>query len=202
MKAFISNFVTLAVFAFAVFVYFFNLMPNVERLSADISSLPWLAAVVGLSLFVVKCLSPIIPMGVIYMLCGYLLSPWAALAVCNVGNALCFSFSYYEGYNKNAQSPALISALSYNSKRGFFPAFFLHCIRFFPCHTAGVYLGAARLPFWEYLFGSVLGALPTVLLSISIASSFTTPTPRIWIGIAAVTATTILGMVFIKYQNR
>lgn len=202
MKGLAGNLTALTATALVAAVFCFDLMPDVVGAFTGLAERPAAAFLTALGLFALKCLAPIIPMGIIYMLCGYMFSPWAALSVCTAGNAICFACSYCEGLASDAESLPIVSAISESCKGGFFPSFFLHCIRFFPCHTAGVYLGAARLPFFEYLLGSLLGALPTVLLSLSLSTAFTFPTPRIWIGLAAVAATTVTGLIFLKCQNK
>ncbi len=162
---------------------------------------PWQAAAASAALFFLKCLLPIIPMGLVYVACGLLLPPGKALFMCVFGNALCFTVSYFAGVKRRGRGIPLIAAISDGGKNGFFASFFLHCIRFFPCHTAGVYLGAAGLPFFEYLAGSLLGAMPTVILSLSVAGSFPHLSLGVWISLAAVAATTALGLVYLKCRR-
>lgn len=202
MKRRLSNYLTLAAVAVAAAFYICGLIPRCSAISAYASIYPYRAALICLALYCFKCFVPLLPIGGLYMLCGYMFPPTGALLLCTVGNAICFSAAYYEGTKSGAKSPVLLSAISTNGKHGFFPAFFLHCIRFFPCYAAGVYLGAAHLPFCEYLLGSLLGALPTVLLSLSLCSALPYPSPQTCVAFATVTATTILGFLFIKHRKK
>lgn len=202
MKRRLSNIFTLAAACVAAVFYICGLIPQYGAISAYASVHPYRAALICLALYCFKCFVPLLPIGALYMLCGCMFSPQTALLLCTVGNAICFSGAYIEGAKGSAKSPVLISAISDNGKHGFFPAFFLHCIRFFPCYAAGVYLGAAHLPFGEYLLGSLLGALPTVLLSLSLCSALPHPSVQMSVAIATVFATTIWGFLFIKYRKK
>lgn len=202
MKDRLSNIVTLVLLAAATFFYIRGFVPQYGSVLHFATERPLPAAVFCLGLYGIKSFVPLLPMGALYMLCGCMFPLPTALLLCTVGNTICFSAAYYDGSKGGAKSPVLLSALSGNGRHGFFPAFFLHCIRFFPCYAAGVYLGAAHLPFGEYLLGSLLGALPTVLLSLSLCSDLPHPSPRIWIAVGAVALTTALGILFLKYRKK
>lgn len=202
MKRRLSNILTLAAIAVAAVFYICGLIPQHGAVAVYASNHPYGAALICLALYCFKCFVPLLPIGALYMLCGCFFPPFRALLLCTFGNAICFSGAYIEGVKGNTKSPVLISAISDNGKHGFFPAFFLHCIRFFPCYAAGVYLGAAHLPFGEYLLGSLLGALPTVLLSLSVSSALPHPSAQVCVAFATVLATTIWGFLFIKYRKR
>lgn len=202
MKRQLSNLLTLAALVVAAVFYISGLIPQHGAISAYASSHPYRAALICLALYCLKCLVPLLPTGALYMLCGYMFTPPVALFLCTVGNTICFGAAYYEGARSGAKNPVLLSAISTNGKHGFFPAFFLHCIRFFPCYAAGVYLGAAHLPFGEYLLGSLLGALPTVLLSLSLCSALPHPSPQACVAFGTVIMTTFLCFLFIKHRKK
>ncbi len=166
MKNAFYNFATLLVLTVFLLIYYLGLASNAKLLSDEIAKNNAVGLLVCAALFVLKCFTLFIPMGAIYAACGCLLTPWSALLICTVGNALCFSAAYYEGKSRQIKHKAFISAITENGKSGILPAFFLHCIRFFPSFTAGIYLGASGVPFWQYLLGSVLGAMPSVVISV------------------------------------
>lgn len=128
-----------------------------------------IALILCLSLFITKCFVKFIPIGLIYFCCAYVLCPMHALLLCILGNVICFCYTYYEGKRNSIKKPRVIATSTKGTSYGFISALFIHCIRFFPSHTAVTYMGAAELPFWGCLIGSIIGALPSILLSLTVA---------------------------------
>lgn len=171
-----------AAFAFFAFVLVFvalclsfGLVTVRGIFSFSLSETPTAAFLVTLSLFLFNCAAGVVPLGVLYLACGYVLSPRRALCMCVFGSALCFAAFYCEGRRRGKCRTVLIFSPPEGGRRTLFAAFFLHCVRLFPSRAAGLCLGAAGLPFWAYLAGSLLGALPTILFSLSLARSLTRP---------------------------
>lgn len=181
-------------------MYCFHKISDAKTIAMAITQSQPIAFFVCISLFIVKCFVPYFPIGCIYIFCGYTLDPCLALITCTAGNALCFSFSYIEGRKSKTKSP-LIAIVAKNEKSGFVPALFIHCIKFFPCHSAGIYMGAVGLPFRGYLLGSIIGATPTVLLSLSIADALPHFTFKLCLSLVAVILVTIICCIYQSQQH-
>lgn len=105
------------------------------------------------------------PLTVVYIMCGMALPITNAFFLGILGSLMFFTFSYFFGRWKGGDS-SVVRGLSAGGKKGFLTAFVLRGVRFIPCRMAGIYMGKARLPFFGYLAGSLLGALPSMLLSL------------------------------------
>lgn len=130
-----------------------------------IAATPIRAACVIAVLFGVCALGVFPPLSFIYLLCGMVLPFRQGLIMCICGSALVFSFSYFFGKHKGASGCASVNL---PASGGFFTALVLCCVRFIPYKTVGMCMGNAGFPFWSYLLGSVLGSMPSILVSLVI----------------------------------
>jgi len=149
--------------------------PDSTQLIKYISTDIRVALLVSTALFLLKCLAFFIPTTLIYAICGYILPAPHAFVMCIIGCMLFFSFAFYSGRKTPKTKSTYITALFVNGKGGFLPALLLHCVRFIPCHTVGVYLGKTGAPYLGCLCGSVVGMLPTIAVTLSIMDSLPTP---------------------------
>lgn len=136
-----------------------------------------------LLIYAVKSLSFLIPIVVIYVAAGSMFVPFTALAVNIVGAGIVVTIPYWIGYHFGAGfAGTLLSRYKKVEKfiktregNSWFVSCFPRTIAFLPLKTISVYLGSLRVPYFKYLFGSVLGLLP-LLISVTLAgASITQP---------------------------
>lgn len=188
MKTVLSNLASFIIFGAVCFSFCFA--PELKRLALTLAEAPTAALLVTLSLFFFNCAAGIIPLSALYLVCGCVLPPLKAFFMCALGSAMCFSAFYREGKSRGKRALLFVTAPPKAGKHTLFAAFFLHCVRLFPSRAAGLCLGAAGLPFRAYLAGSLLGALPAILFSLSAARfpAGLEDTPQIWYAAAALSA--------------
>lgn len=119
------------------------------------------------ALFAVSAIGIFPPITLVHILCGIILPTKWGFALCILGNCLLFSLSYFVGKTVPAKCSSLILSLTDGGKKGFTAAFILRGIRIVPCRLTGVYMGRAGVPFFPYLAGSLLGALPGTVISVA-----------------------------------
>jgi len=142
----------------------------------------------------------VLSLPVLYIVCGFVLPPFWAAVLNAAGSVFCFSSGYFKGRRcRRVSASPIASALSRNGKSGFFPSFLFRALRFFPAAESSFYLGSARVPFMGYLFGSLLGSLPSMLLAASVSTNVV-PAGS-FNPLSVLTALlSALFMVFIKYR--
>jgi uncharacterized membrane protein YdjX (TVP38/TMEM64 family) len=132
-----------------------------------------LAVAAVLGLYCVKGFLFVIPAMLLYVSVGAAFHPlWLALAVNAGGILLELALTYGMGAFLGGQQVNRLLAgnkggrklLELQNKRGFAMLFTARFVPAFPIDFTGLYFGAARIPFWQYLAASALGLLPRVAL--------------------------------------
>jgi len=136
-----------------------------------------------LMIYAVKSLSFLIPIVVVYVAAGRMFGHVTALIINIAGAGIVVTIPYWIGYYFGAGfAGSLLSRYKkiekfIKSREG--NSWFVSClprtIPFVPLKAVSVYLGSLKVPYFKYLFGSVLGLMP-VLISVTLAgASITEP---------------------------
>ena len=146
---------------------------------------PWLAALAMLGLYLLKSVDFLMHTGVLCAISAILFPLPAAFAVNLIGLAIISAVPYFIGKNLGAPILALIRNRypklrrleSLHARGVFFFAVLLRCVGV-PVFVVGVYFGARKDDFAQYMAGSVLGMLPMMIpftLLGESAADFTSP---------------------------
>ncbi len=133
---------------------------------------PWLAALVILGLFALKSISVMLYSGILFVADGILFPLPVAILVNVIGGAIMLSIPYWIGKRTGASAVERIKGKypkaeqlgAFRSENDFFFAVILRIIGIVPCDVASMYMGAVQVSFPKYLFGSLLGILPSIVL--------------------------------------
>lgn len=151
-----------------------------------------LAVVFLLMMYAVKSLTVFMPIIILYIARGFLFPTPLALLVNITGTAITFVLPYLVGRfsaadaldRVNRKVPKLEKIISRIGGSSFFLCFILRTISCLPGDAVSMLLGAKRLPFLTYFWGSFLGTLPGIITSTLIGFSITDPTsPMFWISV-------------------
>lgn len=145
---------------------------------------PLLAAVVLLLLFGLKSMTVVFPIMVLYLTVGHLFPLWWSLPINLCGIAVCVTVPYLIG--RYAQADALSELLEKYPKaesfiiqhrsRGLFLSYFLRIITMVPGDLMSMFLGALRISYPNFLFGSIAGMAPSMIAATLAGESITQPT--------------------------
>ena len=163
----------LFIFIGAAVYYFLNKDKfTVDEILHFTPSLPLLAIAVMWALFALKSVSVFIPNPLLMMATGVMFSFPVALAVNIVGYGICLTIPYFIGIYSTSEQVAkmrakykLVSKLdAVQKKNAFWMTVLTRQFLFLPCDVISLYLGTMKINYAAYLFGSILGYLPNIVL--------------------------------------
>jgi len=157
---------------------------TVEEILNFTPSIPILAIVVMWALFAIKSVSVFIPNPLLMMASGVMFSFPLALTVNVVGYGICLTIPYFVGVYSTSEQVAklrkkykLISRLDAVQKsNAFWMTVLTRQFLFLPCDVISLYLGTMKIKYPAYLFGSILGYLPNIILYSLLGESAGDPT--------------------------
>ena len=142
-----------------------------QALSNVMPEKPWLAALVFWGCYAVKSLSVFFPLLVLYAAAGQVFTLPKAILVNIIGMVICESIPYGIGRLSGAslseklreKYPKLL-VLETLHERGSFPlAALTRAVGIVPGDLASLYFGAVKLPYFPYLWGSLIGLSPMMV---------------------------------------
>ena len=140
----------------------------------------WLAAVFLLAIYGIKSLSVFSPIIVLHIAGGFLFPPLEAILVNTVGVIIELTIPYWVGRVSGESSATKL-----------------------PGDAVSMHLGAIKIPFTKYLFGSLLGIFPGIITSTLIGTSITDPaSPMFWVSIILTVAISICSFWFYYFWRR
>lgn len=154
---------------------------------------PWLAALFLVALYAFKSLTVFFPIILLNILGGFLFSPPMAILLNTLGVAVELLIPYFIGKTsgqKNADNiiakhPKIKNMIDRLQCGSFFTAFILRAVSCLPGDAVSMFLGATKMPFMQYLLGSLVGTLPGMILATFMGTSITDPkSPTFWISTA------------------
>ena len=145
---------------------------TIEEILNFTPSLPVLAIAVMWALFALKSVSVFIPNPLLMMATGVMFSFPTALAVNTIGYGICLTIPYFVGiYSTSEHVEKLRSKYKFISKldavqktNSFWMTVLTRQFLFLPCDVISLYLGTMKIKYAAYLFGSILGYFPNIIL--------------------------------------
>jgi uncharacterized membrane protein YdjX (TVP38/TMEM64 family) len=148
-----------------------------------------LAAITIICLFMIKSLSIVLPLMVLYISSGIIFSPKWGVLVNLVGLFVSLSLPYFIGKfcGKGLIEKLLIKYKniekleSLKTKNECFFSYILRMIGILPSDIVSMSLGAMNINYIKYIFGSIVGLLPRMIATTFLGGSITEPTSPIFI---------------------
>lgn len=182
----------------AMILYFiFGEKVTVDELLNFAPNNMFLAILFLIALYAFKSLAVFFPLIILNILGGFMFSAPVALLVNTVGITVDLIIPYFIGKASGQEKansilnkhPKLKKIVDRQHKNSFFLSFLLRSISVLPGDAISMFSGASGMPFGKYLFGSVLGVLPGMVLATIMGASITNPTSTTF---AVSTALTVL----------
>ena len=138
-----------------------------------------LSAIFFFALYIVKGLTAIFPISLMRIASGYSLPMYLALLINIIGTAAAFSISYLIGryvasswVDRIANKSTTIQNFFEKQKHhDFLLCFLLRLVPCLPGYNASYYLGARKVPFIDYIVGSVTGNSLQIVISVMMGVS-------------------------------
>lgn len=156
---------------------------TIENIVSYTPSNLWLAALVFMGLYAVKSLTAVVYVKLLYLAAGLVFPLPIAIAVNILGSAVQFSLPYVLGRAGGREMadatvnryPKLGRISALRNRSNFWFSVFVRAVGLFPADPVSMYFGACSMPYVEFLLGSVVGILPTMLISAFIGTSANDP---------------------------
>lgn len=154
----------------------------------------FLAACFIILIYAVKSMSVIFPLLIIHIAAGMIFTPVTAMIVNIIGTIVAFTIPYLYGkflghrttdrlFKKHSDIAKLVDPKEYNS---FVLSLILRTIYILPCDVISIFFGVTNSRFIPYLFGSLIGNIPTMVSETLIGANANDPSsPMFWISIAS-----------------
>lgn len=182
----------------AMILYFiFGEKVTVDELLNFAPNNMFLAILFLIALYAFKSLAVFFPLIVLNILGGFMFSTPIALLVNTIGVMVDLIIPYFIGKASGQEKATSIlkkhsklkKIVNRQHKNSFFLSFLLRSISVLPGDAISMFSGASGMPFSKYLFGSVLGVLPGMVLATIMGTSINDPTSPTF---AVSTALTVL----------
>ena len=150
------------------------------------------AAIFLITMYAVKSVTIFFPIIVLNFVGGFLFPTPVALLVNVIGLLVDLTIPYWVGRLSGSgftdklceKYPKLGEIIRHQQNNEFFMTFFLRVISCLPGDAVSMYFGASKTPFWLYLFGSFMGAVPGIISATLLGTSITEPdSPMFWISL-------------------
>lgn len=153
-----------------------------------------LAALVLVAMYVLKSLSVVFPIAVLYAAGGYIFGPWWGCLVNAVGIAAGCTLQYWMGRASGSHAaerlaekhPRMRALFEAQGRSPLLAAFSARLFGIISGDIISYYFGASEVPFLPFLAGSVLGVAPGLITITVLGTSATDPrSPEFIISVAA-----------------
>ena len=183
---------------------------NVDEIIAAAPENMLLAAALLLGLYVIKSLSMVLYLKLLYVASGLLFPLGAALLLNTAGTALVLTIPFFIGRfsggelaDKIRQKHPRIQELNrLQQKNGFLFAFVTRLVGFIPADPLSLYCGASGDRFGPYFLGGMLGMAPALLLVTIAAANGENPASPGFILPVAGYALLVLAAAFLVIRRR
>ena len=145
-----------------------------------------------LLLYAVKSLTIFIPIIIMHIAGGFMFSTLLALIVNITGTAISLTSPYIVGRISgsdlvdriNRKFPKLEKTINNTQGSNFFLCFILRSVSCLPGDAISMFMGARRMPFQTYFWGSLSGTILSIITATLIGSSIANPSsPMFWISV-------------------
>lgn len=201
--------------AMALIIVFFG--AAISQISiADILNLApksfLLAALLVWGLYLLKSVSVVFPLMVLYISVGAIFPVVPALAVSAVGLLICITVPFFIGRFSGTEAvskltekyPKAKKISDFSSDNAVFTSYILRIINLLPGDIVSMVLGASGMPFSPYCIGSMLGLLPVMIPAVIAGQNIEDPLSASFLVPFAIMAALSLcsALVYAKLQKR
>lgn len=167
--------VALISFLSIIILLIFNRSGNmsIESIIEIASGNPIKSIISLFSLFAVKSLTIIVPIGSLYLASGIIFVPLKAVLINYLGLSITLTIPFTLGRWSGAEEldylrkkyPKLKQLIEMQKKNEFLASFLIRLIGWFPCDILSFYFGACKTNYIKYITSSLLGASIGVIIS-------------------------------------
>ena len=142
-----------------------------------------LAAICIIGFYVLKSLSIVFPIIVLYISAGSIFPYFWAVIVNILGIAACISVPYWIGYFSGhkftkflVKKYARVEKLNeFKHDNEWFFTFIVRLIGVLPCDIVSILMGSSKISYQKYILGSLAGMLPTMISATVVGVTITNP---------------------------
>ena len=165
-----------------------------------------MAIFIALLLFAIKGVVMFIPLSGLYLAVGAVMNDEIiALLVNLAGIVICLSIAYFNGTKITMERaeeiyrkfPKIKMLDDFESENSLLFSFLIRIFGIVPCDVVSMYCGIKKIPYKEYLLGSVAGMIPGLILTGIIGANITNPLSVPFLGSCALQLAGTLGSLYI-----
>lgn len=163
-----------------------------------------LAFLVMMLIFILKSITVVVDLKILYIVSGIVFPFPVALAVNLAGVFLCMTLSYLIGryiIRDSARSilhryPKLEKLQTLRARSDFRFACLLRAVAFLPSDPVSMYLGTVEMPYTPYISGSMIGLFPAMCVTTYLGQSIQDPgSKEFWIALTAFVLITVIAVI-------
>lgn len=165
-----------------------------------------MAIFIALLLFAIKGVVMFIPLSGLYLAVGAVMNDEIiALLVNLAGIVICLSIAYFNGTKITMERaeeiyrkfPKIKMLDDFESENSLLFSFLIRIFGIVPCDVVSMYCGIKKIPYKEFLLGSVAGMIPGLILTGIIGANITNPLSVPFLGSCALQLAGTLGSLYI-----
>lgn len=165
-----------------------------------------MAIFIALLLFAIKGVVMFIPLSGLYLAVGAVMNDEIiALLVNLAGIVICLSIAYFNGTKITMERaeeiyrkfPKIKMLDDFESENSLLFSFLIRIFGIVPCDVVSMYCGIKKIPYKEFLLGSVAGMIPGLILTGIIGANITNPLSIPFLGSCALQLAGTLGSLYI-----
>ena len=143
-----------------------------------------MAIFIALLLFAIKGVVMFIPLSGLYLAVGAVMNDEIIALIVNLtGIVICLSIAYFNGTKITMERaeeiyrkfPKIKMLDDFESENSLLFSFLIRIFGIVPCDVVSMYCGIKKIPYKEYLLGSVAGMIPGLILTGIIGANITNP---------------------------
>ena len=165
-----------------------------------------MAIFIALLLFAIKGVVMFIPLSGLYLAVGAVMNDEIIAFLVNLtGIVICLSIAYFNGTKITVERakeiyrkfPKIKMLDDFESENSLLFSFLIRIFGIVPCDVVSMYCGIKKIPYKEYLLGSVAGMIPGLILTGIIGANITNPLSVPFLGSCALQLAGTLGSLYI-----
>ena len=165
-----------------------------------------MAIFIALLLFAIKGVVMFIPLSGLYLAVGAVMNDEIiSLLVNHAGIVICLSIAYFNGTKITMERaeeiyrkfPKIKMLDDFESENSLLFSFLIRIFCIVPCDVVSMYCGIKKIPYKEFLLGSVAGMIPGLILTGIIGANITNPLSIPFLGSCALQLAGTLGSLYI-----
>lgn len=165
-----------------------------------------MAIFIALLLFAIKGVVMFIPLSGLYLAVGAVMNDEIIAFLVNLtGIVICLSIAYFNGTKITVERakeiyrkfPKIKMLDDFESENSLLFSFLIRIFGIVPCDVVSMYCGIKKIPYKEFLLGSVAGMIPGLILTGIIGANITNPLSVPFLGSCALQLAGTLGSLYI-----